>query len=102
VTINSRLIKDAALTTTIRPPFEPRANAITAAFDFAGVAQIDGAQLHTQRRRHGLNNGPLRDPDFGSSAKGRSGPKAVHPGSAGNGSGEPAGCRIVLLRSPGR
>jgi hypothetical protein len=97
VTINSRLIKDAALTTTIRPPFEPRANAITAAFDFAGVAQIDGAQLHTQRRRHGLN-----DPDFGSSAKGRSGPKAAHPGSAGNGSGEPAGCRIVLLRSPGR
>ena len=29
-------------------------------------------------------------------------PKAAHPGSAGNGSGEPAGCRIILLRSPGR
>ena len=35
-------------------------------------------------------------------AKGRSGPKAAHPGSTGNGSGEPAGCRIILLRSPGR
>ena len=49
----------SGLAVTIRPPFDARANAATAALDLAGVAHVDRAHLHPQRRRHGLDRAEL-------------------------------------------
>jgi hypothetical protein len=37
------------------PAFEERANCSDGALNLAGVAHADWAQLHAERRRHGLD-----------------------------------------------
>jgi hypothetical protein len=44
--------------TTVRRAREGRDGAL----DLAGIAHVDRADLHAERRRHGLNDGELADP----------------------------------------
>jgi hypothetical protein len=47
---------------TIRPPFDPARECNDRALDLAGVAHIDRAQLHPERRRHRLERAQLPAP----------------------------------------
>ena len=51
-----------ALAVTIRPPFERAREGRDGALDLAGVAHVDRAHLHPERRRHGLDGAELADP----------------------------------------
>jgi len=45
-----------------QPPILPARERRDGAVDFSGIAHVDRAQLHPQRRRHGLDSAELPDP----------------------------------------
>ena len=58
-------------TITIRPPFGPRANAVTARSISPASRRLIGLSSTPERRRHGLDHGPLSEPSWASPDPGR-------------------------------